>query len=407
MKKFLMLLRNVLLVLIAVVGLWLALGASMYSPEYMLRLLRWRESDVYDYLHNFPARQLNASPAPFFFSESSLETRAAEIFAEQFGAADLESFLEDTQTQAFIVIQEDAVLYEGYFNGTGRESLATSFSVAKSFTSALVGIAIWEGYIASVNDPVTVYLPELAERDPRFSQITLRHLLLMASGLEYEENRMLLFNGDDPLSTYYPDQRRAALTFPQIVDPPGEYFRYNKYHPQLLGMVLERATGVGVTEYLQTRIWSPIGMEFDGSWSLDSEWNGFEKMETGVNARPIDFARFGRLFLGNGNWEGAQVVPADWVAESTQVDPALQTPAFYQDDFGQVIYNDGRGYYKYMWYGLLRDGGSYDFFAAGDRGQLIYISPGNDLVIVRSGFEYGIPLFSWVDAMFAAADQVR
>jgi CubicO group peptidase (beta-lactamase class C family) len=161
----------------------------------------------------------------------------------------------------------------------------------------LIGIAIQEGHIKGVDDPITMYLPEMAERDPRFNEITIRHLLLMASGLEYVKFRPLLFNSDDILTSYYPDQRKISLENTHIIDPPGQYFLYNKYHPQLLGMILERATGMSVTNYLQTRIWDPLGMEFGGSWSTDSEAFDFEKMETGVNARAIDFAKFGVLFL--------------------------------------------------------------------------------------------------------------
>ena len=113
-----------------------------------------------------------------------------------------------------------------------------------------------------MNDPVTEYLPELAEQDSRYRDITIRHLLLMASGLEYEEMRWGFFNGDDPLTTYYPDQRKAAVEFTEIQDQPGEYFQYNKYHPQLLEIIVERATGRSITEYTQEKLWNPIGMEF-------------------------------------------------------------------------------------------------------------------------------------------------
>jgi len=140
----------------------------------------------------------------------------------------------------------------------------------------------------------------------------------MSSCLEYEENRWLVFNGDDPLTTCYPDQRRLALQNPKIIDPPGEHFLYNKYHPRLLGLILERTTGQTVTEYLQKRIWDPIGMEFEGPWSIDSEAGNSEKMGTGVNACAIDFAKFGRMFLKQGGWNGQQVISQQWVSESTQ-----------------------------------------------------------------------------------------
>ena len=136
----------------------------------------------------------------------------------------------------------------------------------------------------------------------------------MSSGLAYDESGWFLFNGDDPLTTYHPDQRQLALTNTRIAGPPGETFSYNKYHPQLLGMILERTTGMSVTAWTQTRLWDPLGMEFDGAWTLDSEASGFEKMEAGLNARAIDFAKLGRLFLHEGEWDGTQIVSPAWVA---------------------------------------------------------------------------------------------
>jgi CubicO group peptidase (beta-lactamase class C family) len=296
-------------------------------------------------------------------------------------------------------------LYEEYFNDTSRETLATSFSVAKSFASALVGIAIDEGYIDSVNEPITNYLPELVERDARFSRVTIRHLLLMASGLDYEANRIWLFNGDDPLTTYYPDQRKAALEFTNIVDGPEEYFSYNKYHPQLLGLILERSTGISVTDYLQEKIWTPVGMEFDGSWSLDSDWSNFEKMEAGINARPIDFAKFGRLFLRKGEWNGVRLISKDWIERSTQADLSIQNNDYYKDEFGQYILNDRNGYYKYMWYGMFREEGHPDISAEGDRGQYIFVSPQSNIIIVRNGFEFGNTPIDWMDGFFQFATE--
>jgi CubicO group peptidase (beta-lactamase class C family) len=284
-----------------------------------------------------------------------------------------------------------------------RDSIVTSFSVAKSFTSALIGIAIQEGYIHSVNDPITMYLPELDKRDPRFGEITIRHLLLMASGLEYKSFRPLLLNSDDILTTYYPDQRKLALENTNIVDPPGAYYRYNKYHPQLLGLILERTTGMPVTSYLQTRIWDPLGMEYGGSWSVDSKASDFEKMETGVNARAIDFAKFGVLFLNGGSWQGKQVISQDWVNESTR--PLFpQNYAEYYTDWYELL--PGEGHYKYMWYSLVRDGDSYDFAAEGDKGQFIYVSPQKKLVIVRNGTEYGIPSEEWFWLFYKFASQL-
>lgn len=281
------------------------------------------------------------------------EARVRAVFESDPQIDHLEGFLADTGTQAFIVIQDDQILYEKYFNRVERDSIVTSFSVAKSFTSALIGIAIADGYIHSVDDPITFYLPELADRDARFNKITVRDLLMMSSGIHYIEDIPLL--SDDGTKTYlFPDLRLLALSHTHISENPGQHFLYNNYNPLLLGIILERATRMSVTEYLEQKIWRPLGMEFDGSWSLDSEESGFEKMESGINARAIDFAKLGRLFRHNGNWDGIQVIPTEWVIESTCEDPAVDLSRYYQDlDVREPL----DGYYKYMRYGLPRKDG--------------------------------------------------
>ncbi len=369
-----------------------------YPQKYIYRVLVWQESDAFDW-QKFPSRELLAPGDTFYFS-SAPDKRAEKLLEELAGVNELEIFLKETGTQSFIVLKDTLLLYEKYFNGAHRHSVVTSFSVAKSFTSSLIGFAIQDGFIESVDDPITQYLPELTQRDERFSRITIQHLLMMSSGLEYEKNRLFLFNGDDPLTTYYPDQRTLALENTHIARNPGMAFDYNKYHPQLLGMILERTTGMSVTAYLQQKIWNPLGMEFDGSWSLDSEESGFEKMETGVNARAIDFAKFGRLFLNNGRWQGEQLLPEWWVKESTS--PFI--PGNYTEYYNESVKDmPGTGYYKYMWWGFMQDDDSYDFMAEGDKGQFIYISPDKNLVIVRNGTGYGLEPNEWISIFYRFA----
>jgi CubicO group peptidase (beta-lactamase class C family) len=382
----------IVLIPVAAAGAWLLAASAMYSPEYVRRVIAWGESDVGDYLTNFPQRRLAASPEPRPFTVALDEDRVEGVLASALGVKDLDQFLTETQTQSLIVVKDDDIAFERYADGWARDSMVTSFSVAKSFVSTLVGIAIAEGAIGSLDDPITDYLPELAQRDPRFEDITIRHLLLMSSGLDYQESGSFLFNGDDPLTTYHPDQRRLALTNTRIVASPGSTFSYNKYHPQLLGMVLERTTGMSVSDWTQSRLWDPLGMEFDGAWTLDSEAAGFEKMEAGLNARAIDFAKLGRLFLHDGTWDGIPIVSAEWVATATGVDPAdraSDTPI-------------GR-FYALMWWGIQRASGPPDFYAAGDHGQYIYVSPQERVVIVRTGVEYGASSFRWVDAFTRTA----
>ncbi len=391
--------------LFSLIAAWLILAALIYSPTYVIRVLRMRESSQADYLTQFPTRTLHASTNPYEYPVA-IDPDAERRLESAFGTTDIGSFLQGTDSQALLVITDGAIVLERYANGASRDTMLTSFSVAKSFDSALIGIAIDEGLIGSVDDPITDYLPELADRDPRIADITISHLLTMSSGLDYAAMRWALFNGDDPLTTYHPDQRSVALeAATRIVEPPGQSFQYNKYHPQLLGMILERVTGMTITQYTQTRLWDPVGMQYDGQWTLDSSEHGFEKMEAGLNARPIDFAKLGSLFLAGGQWNGTQIITQEWIEASVAPDPSRDQPRHYRDDFGKWIYNDGRGWYGYFWYGRARASSDHDYFAEGDHGQFIYVSPATNTVIVRLGTEYGLDPSDWIDAFYEYASK--
>lgn len=385
------------LALIAAVLLWAILT---YPSAYVWRPLLWGNSDVSDY-RKFPARPLQPAAVPFHFKPGADESRVRTLFAANPRVGDLDSFLTRTGTQAFIVIQDDRILYEKYFNGYQRDSIVTSFSAAKSFDSALIGFAIAEGRIGSVDDPITQYLPELSKRDPAFSHITIRDLLTMSSGIKYVE--FPFFTGDDTKTYYYSDLRRLALDGTEVAGEPGIQFLYNNYNPLLLGLIIERATGKSVTQYLQEKIWTPLGMEFPGSWSLDSAASGFEKMESGINGRAIDFAKLGRLYLHEGDWDGTRLLPAQWVAGSTRENPAVNRAAFYPKTqyFGAM-----KGYYGYMWWGIHRDGDGHDFSAIGKYGQYIYVSPAKNLIIVRFGERYGVEFDEWMQILSRFAGDI-
>jgi CubicO group peptidase (beta-lactamase class C family) len=397
-----------LLVAILLVGA-MAAAAATADRFYISRLVAWRESDFHDF-QRFPSRPVPAGSKEFSFEpapekppeylrtvtyhrdapnpRTPRESMATTL--DSTGGAEvtepLEMFLEDTGTTAFLVIRDDALLYEGYFNGYDHKSTQTSFSTAKSFVSALVGIAIEEGHIGSVDDSITKYLPEL--NGPRMDEISVRHLLTMSSGLKYSGEG----GGGGPFSddakTYYdPNLRELALT----VEPegkPGRRWEYNNYHPLLLGMILERSTDRPVATYLSQKIWRPLGMEADGSWSLDSEASGFEKMESGINARAIDFAKFGRLYLNRGEWNGKQVVPASWVEQSTRLDTTTDPADFYQ----------------YFWWVDVARADRGRFMARGNYGQFIYVVPDKDLVIVRMGEDWGYN--RWPELLRSIADKV-
>ena len=383
------------IVLLALVAIWLGWALQAYPSEYVRRVLFYRTSDLTDYLEHFPHRRLLASPNPYHFADTSDAARVEAALKTAFGVPDPTAFLAGNGTQAFIVIHEGQLIFERYYNGFRRDSMVTSFSVAKSFVSTLVVMAIEAGYVRGLDEPITTYLPELRARDPRFDRITIRHLLTMSSGIGYRAFRWRLFDGDDPLTTYFPDQRLLGLLNTQIVGPPGRRFLYNKYHPQLLGMILERATGMSVTAWTQQALWTPMGMEFDAEWTLDSAGSGFEKMEAGLNARAIDFAKLGQLFLDRGTWGGRRLLSADWVDLASGVDPHARAPAF----------SDAR-YYALMWWGRPRVAGVPDYSAIGDHGQYVFVSPRNRVVIVRTGSDYGMAWDRWLDAFANLADAV-
>lgn len=350
-------------------------GLRLLTPHSQLaRALLWLDSDVED-IRRFPARVVEDGPGTFVFAERDPTVAPAAIDTVRLYGDDgdtlavpLRRFLRDRQTRAFLVVRGDTILYEAYFDGFPDTALHTSFSVAKSFTSALVGAALDRQLIESVHDPVTKYLPELIETDSLYRKITLHHLLTMSSGIGFSDE---MLPWSDLASTYYaPDLRETALR-KDVEGRPGHRFRYNNYNPLLVGMVLERMSDTTVSAFLSKTLWRRIGMEADGSWSLDSR-DGFEKMESGLNARARDFARFGRLYLHAGVWNGRQVLPRGWVLASTRAD-SVADPSLR---------------YRYYWWIHPREDGRDRFYAEGDHGQFIYVAPDVDLVFVRLGRSY-------------------
>ena len=376
---------GVVVVALLVVGVYAWAWASLDRSS-IARAMLWREADVGDQ-YRFPARTIQAgdeaSPLP---AGVEIDPPAPPSGAEDDRAFD--EFLRGTGTLGFVVLDDDLLVYERYFGGADRQTRQTSFSVAKSFVSTLIGIAIDEGLIGSVTDPVTEYLPELSERDPRFERITLRGLLTMSSGIRYEEQSLPLPWGDDVDTYYGTDLRDLGLSATQIVRPPGQEWLYNNYNPLLLGLVLERATGTSVADYMASKLWQPLGAEADATWNLDSEGSGFEKLESGLNATPVDYARFGELFLHAGEWNGQRIVSQDWVREATAAD----------------VTTDPAGHYQYFWW--IDTQRPDRFYALGNFGQYIYVAPDAGAVIVRNGRDWGVENDTWLSVFREVADQL-
>ncbi len=358
---------------------------SSCSLTYISRYVFWNFSDIEDY-KKYPRERISKAEVIFNFKKNSdFETNQISVDYYYKGKKitnSLDNFLKMKGTTAFIIIKNSKILYEKYFNGYQRESINTSFSVAKSFVSALIGIAIKEGWIKSVNDRVIDYIPEL--KDKISEKLTIKHLLNMTSGIKY--NPSYFPWADEPKSIYFPDLRKLMFKVVKQDYEPGKYFKYANYNTVLLGIILERATKMSLAEYLEEKIWKRIGTEFEASWCLDSKKTKFPLMSIGINARSIDFAKFGWLFLNNGKWDDKQIIPENWVKESTvPFEPQNPDYYFFKNYYPYTIYfKDNKFYYKYGWWCFKTDNG-YDYMAIGYHGQFIYVCPEKKIVIVRNG----------------------
>ena len=311
----------------------------------------------------FPSRPLHNDSIKFSFYKADHERALQSIKNEEQKTVSFEEYLEDNKTVAFLIIKNDTIQYEKYFDRYTEESIVASFSMAKSVTSILIGCAMGDGFIKSVDEPVTNYIPELKKNG--FEKVTIKHLLQMTSGLDFNESYVNPFG--DAAAYYYGRKLRKQISKMELKSEPGKRFDYVSGNTQLLGLVLERALkDKTVTAYLQEKLWKPLGMEFDATWSLDKKKDGLEKTFCCLNARARDFAKIGRLYLNKGNWNGKQIVSEKWVEESTHADTS----------------NGGASFYKYQWWIPSQSG---DFMAEGILGQFIYVNPAKDLIIVRLG----------------------
>jgi CubicO group peptidase (beta-lactamase class C family) len=236
-----------------------------------------------------------------------------------------------------------------------------------------------------VDDPMTKYIPELKERNPDFEKITIKNLLEMRAGLKYFTG---YFPGtyihlpwhDEAIGYYHPNVRKLLLEKVDIAREPGKTYEYCNYNSSYLGLIIERATGKTVSEYLEEKLWSKI-MEYDALFSIDSKKSGFEYMPSRLMARAIDYARFGRLFLKEGNWDGNQIISKDWVVNSTHENTSIPReiyPDWYGEGCKQI-------YYGYQWWGHTDCDSTFQFFANGNLGQAIYVIPDKEIIIVHCG----------------------
>lgn len=368
MKTFL----NILLAFIALFVLLFLLTSLAAGPDTAFRMAYYNLTDIDDY-KLFPARKLIASSAPFRFEQSDDPLRVpAPMEGEP-----LDQILENQRTAAFLIIKDDTILYERYFGGYSASTPVQVFSVAKSLFSILVGRAVDDGYF-SVNQPVTDFVPELAPRG--FDRVTIEHLLQMASGSNYRQTG---FDELSPFSLhprfeYSPRLEKEITTTLKIIDEPGTQFIYKSGDTALLSLVLTRALkDKTITEYMQEAIWTPLGMEFDGYYTLDHAGaDALEKTWCCLALTARDLAKFGRLMLEDGNWNGTQIISSAWVKKSIQVDS--NDPR----DFGEFGSIPGFRGYQYQWWLASQDEA---YYGNGHLEQFLYVNPAKRIIIVRLG----------------------
>ncbi len=373
-----------LAVLLGLILLALAFWAVVAGPVTVLRILRYGDTDIDDFSH-YPGRQLAPAATPFLFAEPETTFAFPPGIAAEFGYPRLEELLAANDTIAFVVIQDDMILFENYFQGHSQAAISQPFSMSKSITSGLVGMAIQDGYLEGVDQPLVDLVPELVAAG--YGTVTLEHLLTMQSGTAYVEN-------DNPFSehvifNYTPNLVDEILAIP-MERPPGKLWRYKSGDNALLALALDRALGEEtITAYAQRRLWDGLGMAHPGVWTTDREDDGLEKTWCCLAAAAEDFAKIGRLYLNNGQWNGVQVLPPDWVARATR--PAIPADRWPEDYAAAGLSN-----YGYQWWLLSPETG--DYLALGKDGQYLYINPATGATIVRLGWSQGeIFTSAWVD----------
>ncbi len=377
--------------------LLLLLVSSSLSSCYILRAYNNRHFKLED-LDRMDADTLYQSSRPFYFRQGSLDSD---------NKAWLDSNLANTDTYAFLVIRNDSILYEKMF--VDSAAIMPSFSVAKSFVSTLTQIAVQEGKIKSLQQPITEYLPWLQEQDERFSQITIQHLLDMRSGIRSSEDYYK--PASDVLKLGFTKNIRGKLRSLEIEKAPGTN-EYKSVNTQLLAMVVEAATGQHIQDYLQEKIWEPLGMESYATWNIDSRRHRQARAFCCINAKARDYAKLGRLYLNKGNWNGQQLLDGAWVTNTTSGDTMFaydgyknqwwtgNNTRYFSDSAEAAKLAAGKHCKQLPSIISRRDGkprypvlctGNASFMAKGILGQYIFVNPANNTIVVRLGHNWKHP----------------
>ncbi|MGE5943043.1 MAG: serine hydrolase domain-containing protein [Flavobacteriales bacterium] len=265
----------------------------------------------------------------------------------------------DWGTIAYVIIKNDSVWFENYYDGFNAESKTNSFSMAKSITTSLLGKAIMEGHIKSLDQPISDFYPQYS-----YAKTTVGDLASMASGLDWAENYVGPFSVT-ARANYAADLEETILN-QKIIKTPGKSFEYLSGNTQLLGMIIQKATGKTLSNYLSESFWKPLGAIENALWELDDDENRLAKAFCCISSNAKDFARFGKLYKDYGKWNGKQLLDSAFVVKSI-------TPRFEESP-----------QYGYGWW--MKDVGDKHFFMMrGHLGQYVIVEPNDNVIIVRLG----------------------
>ncbi|MEP1489863.1 MAG: serine hydrolase [Algibacter sp.] len=278
----------------------------------------------------------------------------------------LKKINKENGTIAYVIIKNDSIWFENYYDGFSANSQSNSFSMAKSYTSGLMGKAIQDGYIKNLEQPVSDFIPEFG--DGLAAKMTVGDLSSMASGTNWEEAYY------SPLSittrAYFDDDLEKVMLGLKVINEPGTFYKYASGDTQMLAMVIEKATGKKMYNYLTESFWKPLGCENPTLWQVDSEAHDLVKAYCCIASNAKDFARFGKLYKDYGKWNGKQVLDSAFVAKSIK-------PRFPESPE-----------YGYGWW-LKKQGGKSFFMMRGHLGQYVIVEPNDNVIIVRLGHSKG------------------
>lgn len=348
----------VLLILVVIAALYLTNTNYLIKAVSTIYLNGYKTAFLDDYKY-FDNRKVEAgTPQPW-------------NVARDFNSVEETKELLDThvalQTTAFLIIKNDSLWHESYFDGYGKESKTNSFSMAKSITSAALGKALEEGYIKSLDQKVVDFFPDL--KGPYAKDVTVGDLSSMSSGMEWDER----YSAPTSVTTkayFYNHLRDMMLDIP-FVTPPGKKFEYQSGDTQLLAMVIEKATSQNLANYVSDKFWKPMGAEHEALWQLDSDISGLEKAYCCFASNARDFARFGKLYKDFGKWNGKQLLDSSFVAKS--IVPRFKDAPEY-----------GYGWWLHTYLNKKM------FYMRGHLGQFVIVVPEDDLIIVRLGHIKGL-----------------